>query len=341
MRRTNNKLAARTWQKKKRRKISLNFSVENVKKLITKRNGIRLAIVMLAASAGYGLLFADALRIKKVNISGNENVSSERLMESVRTYFSGKINGFIPADNYLFISEEKVGEGLKDGFAEIDTIEVRLKFPSQMDISIKEKNPALLWCRSGVCFYVNDQGVAYMQASEADLIKDQKQFIKIMEEAVIAEETAAGQESILSGAEEAEVGNENADNGQESAENPAEVAEDTTIEASLAGSSAVLPAIATDEKVADGGFVSFAVEISRLLSHNQKMKVKYFKTKGYRTRELIGYTDKNTRLYFDTTKSAEREAKNLEYLLSEGIDEEKIDTLQYIYLKNEDRVFYK
>jgi hypothetical protein len=113
------------------------------------------------------------------------------------------------------------------------------------------------------------------------------------------------------------------------------------IEAMTQEGSSVLPAITLNEQVSDASFVSFAVEISSLIGHNSKVKIKYFKTKGYRTRELIGFTDKNTKLYFDTTKSAEKQAKNLDYLLGEAIDKEKIDTLQYIYLKNEDRVFYK
>ena len=113
------------------------------------------------------------------------------------------------------------------------------------------------------------------------------------------------------------------------------------IEAELKDSLFVLPAISLNEQIADASFIGFALEINRLVNHNAKMKIQYFKTKGYLTRELIGFTDKNTKLYFDTTKSAERQAKNLNYFLDEAIDKEKIDGLQYIYLKNEDRVFYK
>ena len=168
----------------------------------------------------------------------------------------------------------------------------------------------------------------------------QKNFIKIIEEAQIAEETQEERQSILDETGD-EVAVDKKTSGEENADMGSENSGVDDIEAELKNSLYVLPAISLNEQIADESFISFSLEINRLVSHNAKMKIKYFKTKGYLTRELIGFTDKNTKLYFDTTKSAERQAKNLSYFLDEAIDKEKIDGLQYVYLKNEDRVFYK
>jgi len=102
-----------------------------------------------------------------------------------------------------------------------------------------------------------------------------------------------------------------------------------------------LPDITVNNQVSDQSFIEFVLDINSRLSGDNRLKIKYYKTKGTNTRELIAFTDKNTKLYFDATKSAEEQMDNLNRFLDESIAKDKIDGLKYIYLKTEDRVFYK
>lgn len=348
MKQLKNKRAAKSWQKKKRKtfpKFDLHAhknSNKRTRKPISRRkvaaySGILSLIVFL-----YFVIYGENLRVKNISVSGNENISVERLQEAVRNEMSGKLCGFLPGDNYLFVDENKIKSKLAADYTEIENVEVSLKFPNEIILNVKEKQSSLIWCRDA-CYYVNDQGVAFLAANEGELVKEQKNFIKIIEEAQIAEETQEERQSILDKTGD-EVTVEDEALGEES-EATSDMSSYSSsvddIEAELKDSLFVLPAISLNEQIADASFIGFALEINRLVNHNAKMKIQYFKTKGYLTRELIGFTDKNTKLYFDTTKSAERQAKNLNYFLDEAIDKEKIDGLQYIYLKNEDRVFYK
>ncbi|MDD3006840.1 MAG: FtsQ-type POTRA domain-containing protein [Candidatus Pacebacteria bacterium] len=344
MKQLKNKNTVRSWQKKKKKKkISLkldlrrskNTSKNKKRKPINKRAVASFIGGLAVIALFYFALYADNLRIKTIGVSGNENVAVNKMESIVRDEISAKKFGFIPGDNCLLVDREEIKNKLMENFSEIESIDVNVNFPNEIILKVQEKNTALIWCRDQ-CYFVNDQGVAFLLADEGELIKEQKHFIKIIEEAQIAEETETERQSM-----QKEVG-EDADNVEKNmmeGENYGSNVED--IETAVQKGFSVLPAITLNEKVSDVSFVSFAVEISGLVGRNQRLKIKYFKTKGYRTRELIGFTDKNTKLYFDTTKSAEKQAKNLDYLLNEAIDKEKIDTLQYIYLKNEDRVFYK
>ena len=341
MKQLKNKDTAKSWQRKKKKtkfSLKLDFHRDKNKKRkpINKRAVFLFLGVLLLSALFYFAIYADNLRIKTIKVSGNENVAVDKVEVAVKGEMSAKKFGFIPGDNYLFLSTEKIKAKLIETFSEIETVDVSLKFPNEIVLDIKEKNAALIWCRNQ-CYFVNDRGVAFLQADEGELIKEQKNFIKVIEEVKISEETEADRTSMQKEVGEV-VHKTEKDTTEKSVIDSVDV---QSAEGAVQEGSSILPAITLNEQVSDKDFISFTVEISGLVSHNSKLKIKYFKTKGYRTRELIGFTDKNTRLYFDTTKSAEKQAKNLDYLLSEAIDKEKIDTLQYIYLKNEDRVFYK
>lgn len=344
MKQLKNKNTVKSWQKKKKKqKFSLkldfrrdkNMSKSKKRKPINKRAVASGVGVLAVFALFYFALYADNLRIKTISVSGNENVVVDKVEASVRSEMAAKKFGFIPGDNCLFVNGEKIKTKLMESFSEIETIDVKVNFPNELVLNVKEKNTALIWCRNQ-CYFVNDQGVAFLPADEGELVKEQKNFIKIIEETQIAEETEAQRQAM-----QKEVGEAVASPAKNATENAKDNSMVQDIEAAAQEVSSVLPAITLNEQVSDASFVGFAVEISNLVSRNSKVKIKYFKTKGYRTRELIGFTDKNTRLYFDTTKSAQKQAKNLDYLLNEAIDKEKVDTLQYVYLKNEDRVFYK
>ena len=71
------------------------------------------------------------------------------------------------------------------------------------------------------------------------------------------------------------------------------------------------------------------------------MKIKYYKTKGIKTRELIAYTDRNIRIYFNATNDAKLQTTYLKDFISKGIGKKEINALEYIYLESGNKIFYK
>ena len=103
----------------------------------------------------------------------------------------------------------------------------------------------------------------------------------------------------------------------------------------------ILEPIKINDKVSDSDFINFAVDVDKKIKSDTILNINYYKTKGTKSRELIAYTDKNTRIYFNATDDADSQVNYLKDFLSKGMDKKKIDALKYIYLKSGNRIFYK
>lgn len=343
-----NALAAFAWLV-----LARNSNRKDMQKSSQKRKGRKKKLLILAGFlviflTVYELLFSDYLAINNFGISGNQSINSDKVMGLVRSDLSKKIYNRIPENNFFITNTKHIENLLKSNFNEIESVEVKKTFPDKLSILIKEKNPALIWCRQN-CYFVNDQGIAFMPVSDTDAADPNKHYIKIIEQAVIPEETSEEKAAVGENSSAANtVTPPNTSNASTSATIVAtgtqnNISTNPQDQQTLSANSVPvdLMPININDQVSDDSFIKFTIDINNRLSYNSKLKIVYYKTKGTKTRELIAFTDKNTRLYFDTTKSAEKQANNLDYFLGKGIDPSKIDSLQYIYMKNEDRIFYK
>lgn len=340
-----NRKIPHSWHKKRRKsRASFNFKIfkSNLSKLrlpkikFGKKRLAGAVVLALAVLGVYLAIFSGYFTIKNIIVSGNESIEKNKIEEAAQSRLSSKIYGFIPGNNLLFADKKKIAEKLAGDFSEIEKIEIMRKFPDKLEIAIKEKIPALIWCRTN-CYFINNQGVAFLQADGQDAANPDRHFIKVIEEKDIAEEKQEGNpsdsESIATATAAKNENNLSPANDGDGA--------DATVETASVEESDISSAISVNEQVSDENFISFAIDINNKIGYNSKLKIKYYKTKGTGTRELIAFTDKSTRIYFDTTQSAQKQADNLAEFLEKGIGNDKIDGIKYIYLKNDDRVFYK
>lgn len=285
------------------------------------KKNILLAIpITLLAFFVYIFAFSNLFAINVVEISGNNKTDTNEIRSLAIDIMKQNGKYYINGNNYFIADEDKIAQKLVEKFTQIKSIKIDKNFPNKLIINVEEKESALIWCRNK-CFFMNSQGVAFMEANEEQLVKENQSFIKIQEEAKIEEENE--QEGVLT---------------QKIAE--AEEKDGVQTEEQINESQTLL-AINANDKISDENFINFTIDINEKLSYNKRLKVKFYKTKGTKTRELIAFTDKNTRIYFDTTKDLEIQIKNLNYFLNKELEQSQIDNLQYIYLKNQDRIFYK
>lgn len=342
--------SARRWQKKKRRRhISFDFGFlfRFLKRLATKRIALTALVLLVLGSVFYVFLFSGYFAIRDIEVAGAQSLSADEVKQAVRAGMDGKRFGFLPGNHLLFTDTKALGEKLHKDFPEINELRLSKKIPAGLAINLTEKNPALIWCRSN-CYFVSEQGIAYLPANtEED--DSGKRYIKITEEPDIVEEAEstpqAADDAAAGGEESALIPNEAAKSEETEEKSFALDANEGEVLAARSAASeeaiAAPAAISPGEQVSDGEFIGFALDINGRIGNNQQLKIKYYKTKGTKTREIIAYTDKNTRIYFDATQSAEKQTDNLNFFLEKGIEQGTVDTLRYIYLKNNDRVFYR
>ena len=300
---------------------------------------------------------------------------------------------------------------MKNKFSEIESAKINKKFPSSLEVKIIEKNPLIIWCRLDDCFYVDNNGTAFLSAEKELFTEGDEKFIKIMEqleiEEEIEEEIEANKIEMLKenekkndliyklNAEQFEkirlfftreeqsdwvatypdlfaiagedlglpILSDSLDFAKKIVDDLKRIEvcdgekifyirinfnyEDESIfvnvveEENKEEKIVILEPIKINDAISDSDFINFAVKVDREIKNKTILKIKYYKTKGTRYRELIAYTDKNTRIYFSATDDASSQVSYLQDFLSKGMDKNKIDALKYIYLKSGNKIFYK
>lgn len=345
--------------KRKKKKIwqrgKTPFKVRNHKNIFfkkkkntfaNKKNKIILLFLFISFIV-YCIFFSELFMIKNINIDGNQTISKKNIEEIVRKENLEKNLLFFSQNNFFINNKKNIEEKLFLEFSEIKSISIKKKFPNTVKIEIIEKNPLILWCRAENCYYLDNEGVAFMaENNEIEAYKNKK-LIKITEEIEITEEikddtkkeenddkikyfqNRNGRWQILTeknGKEYYEIEDKN----QEMQKIYLEIKEDI-----------ILLPIKIGEKIADKNFINFAVKLDSNLKKDAGLKIKYYKTKGVKTREIIAYTDKNIRIYFNAIDSLEMQIKYLNDFMSKAINKNEVNILEYIYLKSENKIFYK
>lgn len=314
----------------------------------------------------YFVFFSNFFAIEKIDIKGNQTVSRESIEENIKSKSFSSVLGIFSENNYFLNNKEKTKENLLENFPEIETIAVEKKFPDILEVEITEKNPLILWCRMESCYYLDSEGIAFMAEDNENKIYKDRKFIKIIEEVKIKEEAADQEnEKVKSETLDNKVDNEDDANNEdkkyfedkygqylikededgkkyyEKLGNEGEIKKIYITEEKEIEEEKNPGPIKAGEKAADGDFVAFALELDKIIKNQTDLKIIYYKTKGVKTREIIAYTDKNTRIYFNVMDEAESQVKYLKDFLSKGIEENKTNALEYIYLKSGNKVFYK
>ncbi|MBI3631936.1 MAG: hypothetical protein HY225_00600 [Candidatus Vogelbacteria bacterium] len=112
----------------------------------------------------------DKFQIKYIYITGNKNVGSDQVFESIKEDLSGQYYGLY-AKNSIFIYPKKVvTENIKKQFLWVRDVSIQT-LPGIMLVSIKEREPKYLWCSESsqislenVCYYLDDGGYTFAVA---------------------------------------------------------------------------------------------------------------------------------------------------------------------------------
>ncbi len=277
------------------------------------------------------VFFSDFFRINEIKVKGSINISEDEIKKIVNGEISKKFMGVIPENNYFIDQENAIRSALSERFPEIRAISIKKEKYKTLSISIDEKESKIIWCRSSDCYYIDSSAIAFSDASNQ--LQTEEKPLKIIEEPIIEEEMgdnnggpALNTESMAKAKidSEADVDESKASegNGQEK-------------------ESSVAEPIKIGEKLSDEDFIGFAIKLDKEISAKTGLKIKFYKTKGTKTREIIAFTDKNIRLYFNTTNDPSSQVYYLSEILSNSIEKGRENDLKYIYLESENKVYYK
>lgn len=278
----------------------------------------------------YLAFFSRLFLIENIEISGNNNVRPDDIKNVVNNEIFKPIFGFIPGNNFFLNlnRDENIKTVLLDKFPEIETIKIEKKLSNNIIIDVVEKRPELIWCRASDCYYIDDNGMALTLTNKVQKTNEKNRFIKIIEEPGGISDDVGNSETdsaILSNKIEKTKNAQKPDYNQEN-DDSAEKTPDR---------------IKLGDVVSDKDFVSFAVETDKEIKKNTTLEIKYYKTGGTKTRELVAYTENDIKIFFDATNDTKSQVEYLRDFINRGVGEKDISKIKYIYLRADNKIFYK
>lgn len=149
----------------------------------------------LIFSGGFYLLFFSPIfQVRQISVNGQSVLTAQEIKSVVQNNLSAKILKFIPGDRLPVISNKKLADRIKNNFSEISEVEIKKNLPDKLQINIKERKAAAVWCRidslpefneatttqevtlktqknqifleSEVCFFVDNEGIIYRPAPQ-------------------------------------------------------------------------------------------------------------------------------------------------------------------------------
>jgi cell division septal protein FtsQ len=149
------------------------------RKLILRNRFLWIAalVLLLLGSIAYLLLFSRVFQIKEVAITGANEVSQE------------EIRSFFPANNIFLIDTAEIKKNILNTFPEIAEVKIDRSLPATLNVEIKERVAAIIWCKEErECFLVDQTGTVFAEAffEETDLLK-------VFAEKELLQEKAIGQ----------------------------------------------------------------------------------------------------------------------------------------------------
>ncbi len=118
------------------------------------------------------------LRVTNISVNDTLNIKSEEVKKDVLDMVSGNYYFIIPKDSYFFLSKEKIKNKIVDDFKRIDTIEIKNKGTTGLEIEITERQPEVMICdgfredeEGEHCSFADKQGIIFEKvATSSDKI---------------------------------------------------------------------------------------------------------------------------------------------------------------------------
>ncbi len=290
----------------------------------------KIAPVVFVSFLVYFAFFSKFFLIENIIINGNNNIQSNDIKNVISNEIFKPVFGFIPGNNFFLNLnlDENIKMILLDKFPEIETVKIEKKLSNNITINVVEKRPKLIWCRANDCYYIDDNGTAITLVDKVRKINEKNRFIKIIEEP---------------GGISDDVGNSKTDDVilSNEIEKTGNAPKPDYDQKSNGGPEETIGQIKSGDVVSDKDFVSFAAETDKEIKKNTAIEIKYYKTSGTKTRELVAYTENNVKIFFDSTSDAKLQAEYLRDFINKGVGEKDISKIKYIYLRADNKIFYK
>lgn len=117
------------------------------------------------SSLAYLLFASPIFQIKEVRVAGNENVSTQEILN--RVVFNPIL--FFETKNIFLANASQTQDIILSAFPDIESVQLKRSFPNKISLIIKEKREVAVWC-GDLCFAIDGNGIAFESRGEPGLL---------------------------------------------------------------------------------------------------------------------------------------------------------------------------
>lgn len=116
-----------------------------------------------------------SIQIEEIEISGNNTISKEEIIEAIMEKTSAKYFMLFSKNNIFLYPKKTIEVKLADEFKKLGKVTIKSKGLNNLIVKIVERNPNSLWCRdktkfkdesSEICYFLDENGVIFTEAPD-------------------------------------------------------------------------------------------------------------------------------------------------------------------------------
>ncbi len=115
---------------------------------------------LLFMTVVYVAFFSPYLSVVQVSVIGSEAPIRDKVSGFLEGRISGKYFGLLPRNNFFVIRTDALEASLHDEYPLLREADVEKVFPDRMTVEVVRRNEVLLWCSSGPCYLLDENGRA-------------------------------------------------------------------------------------------------------------------------------------------------------------------------------------
>lgn len=113
----------------------------------------------------YLLLFSQVFWIDDIQLSGNNEIDKERVMNLFKEEISTDIF-FLESRSIFLIDSSEIVSRILEEFPMISSIHIKRSFPNSFKATIYKRKAVAVWCRNdGECYLIDNEGVIFKEVS--------------------------------------------------------------------------------------------------------------------------------------------------------------------------------
>lgn len=132
-----------------------------------KRFVFRVVLLIIFAGALIWASWLEQFSIQKIVIVGTSGQTASGIEQAVNNILDQRYFGVVPKRNFLIYPKRAIIQNVLKAYPEIGSAGVGTELVHTLNIRLRERSPAALWCQNDLCYVMDDSAYVYALAASS------------------------------------------------------------------------------------------------------------------------------------------------------------------------------